>query len=212
MLRLLLREHPLETVLKNALQALKDGGIIAYPTESFYALGVNAHNEDAIRRLYEVKKRPADKPAPLIAGSREILRTLVKSIPPQAEGLMKNFWPGALTMVFDAAEGLPDVLTAGIGKVAVRIPGESFALSLAKSADFPITATSANHSGSPPAETADEVIKYFGEEIDLIIDAGKTSGGEPSTIINVTVMPFKVLREGRVKVQNCRGRIQLLGL
>ncbi len=201
MLRLLLQENPLESVLKNALQVLKNGGIIAYPTESFYALGVNTQNEDAVRRLYELKKRPADKPVPLIAGSREILKTLVKSIPPQAEFLMKEFWPGALTMVFDAAEGLPEGLTAGIGKVAVRIPGESFALSLAKAADFPITATSANHSGSSPAESADEVIKYFGETIDLIIDAGKTPGGKPSTIIDITVMPFKVLREGRVLVK-----------
>lgn len=201
MLRLLLRENLLESVLKNALHALKNNGVIAYPTESFYALGVDAQNEDAVRRLYELKKRPVDKPVPLIAGSREILKPLVKFIPPQAEFLMKEFWPGAVTMVFEAAEGLPDVLTAGIGKVAVRIPGESFALSLARAADFPITATSANHSGNSPAETADEVIKYFGEAIDLIIDAGKTPGGKPSTIIDITIAPFKVLREGRILVQ-----------
>ncbi len=201
MLRLLLRENLLESVLKNALQALKNGGIIAYPTESFYALGVNAQNEDAVRRLYELKKRPAEKPVPLIAGSREILKTLVKSIPSQAESLMKEFWPGAVTMVFDAAEGLPDVLTAGIGKVAIRIPGESFALSLATEADFPITATSANHSGSPPAESADEVIEFFADAVALVVDAGKTPGGKPSTIIDITVMPFKVLREGRVLVK-----------
>ncbi|MBI4710300.1 MAG: threonylcarbamoyl-AMP synthase [Nitrospirae bacterium] len=201
MLRLLLKENSLETVFKKALQALRDGGIIAYPTESFYALGVNAQKEEAVRRLYTLKKRPADKPVPLIIGGRAILKTLVKSIPPQAEGLMKNFWPGALTMVFDAAEGLPEGLTAGTGKMAVRIPGESFALSLAKAADFPITVTSANHSGSPPAENADEVIKYFADAVDLIIDAGKTPGGKPSTIIDVTVAPFKVLREGRVEVK-----------
>jgi len=201
MLRLSLYKNPVEEVTKMALQILKEGKIVAYPTESFYGLGVMATDENAVKRLYELKRRPAQKPMPLIVGSsRKTLKSIVKSIPHEAETLMGKFWPGALTIVFHAIDRLPDILSGGTGKVAVRIPGESFALHLANLAGFPITATSANPSGMPPAETPEEVINYFGEAVNLIIDGGKTPGGEPSTIVDVTVTPVKVLREGRVKV------------
>lgn len=200
MLRLSLYKNPVEEVTKMALQILKEGKIVAYPTESFYGLGVMATDENAVKRLYELKRRPVQKPMPLIVGSRKALKSIVKSIPHEAEILMGKFWPGALTIVFHAIDGLPEILSGGTGKVAVRIPGENFALCLANLAGFPITATSANPSGMPPAETPEEVINYFGEAVDLIINGGKTPGGEPSTIVDVTVTPVKVLREGKVKV------------
>ncbi|MBI4686182.1 MAG: threonylcarbamoyl-AMP synthase [Nitrospirae bacterium] len=202
MLKLTLNKNPLEEVIGKTLQILKDGRIVAYPTESFYALGVSAINEKAIKRLYELKKRPPKNPMPLIVGNTEVLHSIVKPIPLEAKDLMKRFWPGALTIVFDAADAIPEILTAGTGKVAVRIPGESFALHLAKAAKFPITATSANISGMPPADTAEDVINYFGDAIDLIIDAGKTPGGKPSTIIDATVSPVRVLRAGRVLLKD----------
>ncbi|MBI4653939.1 MAG: threonylcarbamoyl-AMP synthase [Nitrospirae bacterium] len=195
---LYLTEDACEEVITETLNVLKDGGIVAYPTESFYGLGVDAFNENAIKKLFDIKKRPPDKPVPIIVGSREILKSIVKSIPIEAEDLMERFWPGALTMVFEAIDGLPEILTAGTGKVAVRIPGSSFALRLAIAADFPITATSANLSGMPPAREFVEVINYFGEAIDLVVDGGKTPGEKPSTIVDVTATPIKVLREGKV--------------
>jgi len=196
--KLSLYENPLEKVLKKALEVLKGGGIVAYPTETFYGLAVVATNEEALRRLYELKNRPTEKAMPVIVGSREVLESIVKSIPLQAEVLIERFWPGPLTIVFDAIDGLSKILTGGTDKVAVRIPGESFALNLAMAADFPITATSANLSGMPPAEDATQVMNYLGEAIDLIIDGGKTPGGKPSTIVDVTVTPLKVLREGKI--------------
>lgn len=198
MLKLSLYEDPLEEVLKKALRVLREGGVMAYPTESFYGLGVAATNEKALRRIYELKKRAPEKAMPVIVGSREVLKSIVKSIPLEAEELMKRFWPGALTIVFDAIEGVSKILTGGSGKIAVRIPGESFALDLARAADFPITATSANLSGAPPAEDAASVINYFGDGIDLIVDGGRTPGGKPSTIIDVTLTPPAILREGRI--------------
>src|SRR3989304_8649573 len=102
---------------------------ITISSESFYALGVMAYDEAALRRLHQLKKRPVEKAMPLIVGSRDILNKIVKSVPAQAEELMKNYWPGPLTIIFDAKENLSMLLISGKGKIAVRIPGDSFALS-----------------------------------------------------------------------------------
>lgn len=198
MLKLSLYENPIEEVISEALQVLKKGGIVAYPTESFYGLGVIANDEAAVKKLYRLKKRPLEKAMPVIVGNNDVLKAIVKSIPPQAEKLMEKFWPGPLTMIFEAKDTLPQMLTGNKHRVAVRIPGNSFALYLARAANFPITATSANPSGKIPAQEPGEVIDYFGENIDLVVDGRKTPGGKPSTIIDVTVVPPIVLREGSV--------------
>jgi L-threonylcarbamoyladenylate synthase len=200
MLRLVFTKDIPEKVITESLKVLKNGGIVAYPTESFYALGVLATDERAIKKLYELKKRPSEKPLPIIVGDMDTLKSIVKYIPSQAEDLMKRFWPGPLTLIFEAQDNLPALLTGNTGKVAVRIPGDSFALYLARASKFPITATSANISARPPAERADEVINYFGDNVDLIIDAGKTPGGKPSTIVDVTVIPPRVLRKGIISL------------
>ncbi|MBI5027207.1 MAG: threonylcarbamoyl-AMP synthase [Nitrospirae bacterium] len=193
-----LKECGLDAAIEKAVDVLIKGGIIAYPTETFYGLGVRAMDKESLQRLIEIKGRPQDKPIPLIVGSLEVLKTIVEEIPLEAEKLIKEFWPGPLTIVFKAKLLLPDLLTARTGKIAVRIPGESFALFLSKKIDFPITATSANPSGARPPEVADEVSRYFGDKIDLIVDGGKTPIGKPSTIIDVTVKPWRLLREGAI--------------
>ena len=185
-------------ILSNAEDILRRGGIVAYATESFYALGVMATDADAVKRLFKLKKRPADKPLPLIVGSMDILKSIINEVPAGAEELMDTYWPGPLTLVFDAGEHVPALLTGGTGNVAVRIPGESTALFIAQRLKLPVTATSANLSGGRPAKTPEEIIDYFGDNIDLIIDAGISPGGKPSTIIDVTFMPVRILREGRV--------------
>ena len=191
-------ENNLAEVLKKAVAVINDGGIVAYPTETFYGLGVKFDNEASLRKLYELKKRPEEKPMPLIIGGRASLSMIAASMNEIAESLMDKFWPGPLTLLLKAKNDLSSYLTAGTGRVAVRIPGESFALHLAREAGFPITATSANPSGMPPAEDADTVIKYFGEGIDLVIDGGKTAGGLPSTIADVTEKKIKIVREGAI--------------
>ncbi len=198
MLTLPLKENNHSEVFTEALRILEGGGIVAYPTESFYALGVIAADEDAVKRLFELKKRPAEKPLPIIVGDMDILVSIVKKIPEHAEGLMEKFWPGPLTLIFEAADSIPGLLTGRTGKVAIRVPGKSAALYMAEAIKIPITATSANPSSLPPAEDPDAVMNYFGDKVDLIIDAGKAPGGKPSTIVDVTVSPFKILREGRI--------------
>lgn len=190
-----------EEIIRESLIILKKGGVIVYPTESFYALGVLATDKIAVRRVYELKKRPAEKPLPVIVGDMTTLESIVEAIPPQARPLMERFWPGPLTLIFAARSTLPDSLTGGTGKVAIRIPGEGIALHIARAAKCPITSTSANPSASPPAQKSTEVTDYFGDKIDLLIDIGETPGGRPSTIVDVTVVPPKVIREGAIHLK-----------
>ncbi|MEK6693037.1 MAG: L-threonylcarbamoyladenylate synthase [Nitrospirota bacterium] len=196
-MKILRIDDDLEMVLADAVKVLKSGGIIAYPTETFYALGVDAMDEVALKKLYKLKGRSQKKPLPVIIGDRKRLKTLIKRLPPQAERLIKRFWPGPLTIVFEASSDIPELLTAKTGKIAIRIPGEKIALRMVKKTGFPITSTSANPSGEPPATRPEKVMKYFGDRIVLLIDGGKTPGGKPSTIVDVTG-PMKILREGAV--------------
>jgi L-threonylcarbamoyladenylate synthase len=188
-----------DQVLQSAVDVLKNGGIIAYPTETFYGLGTRIDREDSLQRLYEIKQRAREKAMPLIIGNKGQLPSIAADISSSAIKLMERFWPGPLTMLFPAKKHLSEFITAGTNKVAVRIPGESFALHLAKCAGFPFTSTSANPSGMPPAQDAEAVIRYFGDKIELIIDCGPAPGGLPSTIVDVTTEDTKILREGAVK-------------
>ena len=184
-----------------AVGVLRAGGIVAYPTETFYGLGCRFDCEAALKRLYRLKGRPPEKAMPLIAG-KKTLRMVAKDINELSRGLMARFWPGPLTLLLTAKEGLSRRLVKR-GKVAVRTPGESFALRLAKKEAFPITATSANPSGMPPAKTAKKVVEYFGGHIDLLIDGGKTPGGLPSTVADATGKKAKILRQGAIRIRPC---------
>jgi L-threonylcarbamoyladenylate synthase len=193
-------ENNLKDVLRKAVDILNKGGIVAYPTETFYGIGVRFDSEPSLKKLYELKKRPEEKAMPLIIGGREMLSMVTESISTTAETLMDRFWPGPLTLILKAKRGLSKYLTANTGNIAVRIPGDSIALQLVREAVFPITTTSANISGKPPADNAETVLKYFGSKIDLIIDGGKTPGGLPSTIVDVTERKAKILRKGVISI------------
>jgi L-threonylcarbamoyladenylate synthase len=201
MILLALNTHRIDDAIRTAVDILNRGGIIAYPTETLYALGVRFDLPGSLKRLYEFKKRPREKAMPVIIGKRATLSELVspewlERIPPFAQSLMDRFWPGPLTLLFPAREGLSEYLTAHTDMIAVRMPGESFALLLAQHAGFPITATSANLSGTPPADSAEMVLRYFGKGIDLIIDGGHSPGGLPSTIVDVSGGKVTIVREG----------------
>jgi L-threonylcarbamoyladenylate synthase len=199
MLRIKVSELNMAQVLRHTVETVANGDIVAYPTETFYALGVKFNLADSLKNLYKIKQRPKDKAMPLIIGNKELLPLIAASVNNMALLLMDRFWPGPLTLILSAKENLSEYITAGTHKVAVRIPGESFALHLAKYANFPISATSANPSGIPPARDAETIIRYFGDRIDLIIDGGPTSGELPSTIVDVTEREMKILREGMIK-------------
>jgi len=194
-----LNEKNVTHALHRAVDVLMQGGIVAYPTETFYGLGVKFDIDDSLERLHDIKQRPRDKALPVIIGSRELLPALVSSINDTAEYLMKKFWPGPLTLILPAKDNLSHYITGGTCTVAVRIPGESFALRLAESAFFPVTATSANISGEPPAQDAETVLKYFGDSVNLVIDGGTAKGTLPSTIVDVTGENLHIVREGTIK-------------
>jgi L-threonylcarbamoyladenylate synthase len=199
MKRIDLRRHDEANAIAVALEVLRMGGIVAFPTETFYGLGAMAGSEEALSKLFALKDRSTDKAASLIVGTEEEAQRLAADIPPLAQKLMAAHWPGPLTLVLRAAEGLSGYITKE-GTVALRVPGDSFALHLARAAGFPITATSANPAGEPPAETADDVESYFGDSVNLLIDGGRAPGGKPSTIVDATGSVPRVLRQGVLNV------------
>jgi L-threonylcarbamoyladenylate synthase len=186
--------------LDDAVAILKDGGLVAFPTESFYGLGANALNPDAVGRVFDVKGRPESKPILALVASIAMAEQIAAAIPAGARDLMHRHWPGPLTLVLASAPGVPDALTAGTGTVGVRMPGHPIALALVEAAGFPITAPSANPSGEPPATTAVGVRRYFGGRVDLVLDGGTTAGGAGSTIADCTSWPPRILRRGPVEL------------
>jgi L-threonylcarbamoyladenylate synthase len=186
--------------LAEAASVLRGGGLVAFPTESFYGLGTAALAPDAVARVFEVKGRPESKPLLVLVGSLEDAVPLCGEIGEGARELMRRHWPGPLTLVLPAAAGVPTAVTAGTGTIGVRVPGHPVALGLVRAAGLAVTAPSANPSGEAPAETAAAVRGYFDGRIDLVLDGGPTSGGTGSTVADCTVWPPRILRQGPVRL------------
>jgi L-threonylcarbamoyladenylate synthase len=191
--------------VKRAASVIEGGGIVAFPTESFYGLGVEATNSSALERLFRVKKRDPALPILILISSIDELFKYAASVPPKALELGSRFWPGGLTIVLRASQDLPSVLTAGTGKIGIRISGHPLAHALTLALNIPVTGTSANISGKPPCTRADQVIECLGEQLDLILDGGTTEGTRPSSIIDVTRDPPLLIREGIITVEEIIG-------
>ncbi len=185
-----------------AVVVLKDGGVIAYPTETFYGLGADAFNETAVEKIFTLKGREFDNPVSVIVADESALHALVTEIPEAARVLMKRFWPGPLTIVFQAAPYVSSRLTAKTGKIGVRISSHPIAALLARELGAPLTATSANRSGRKETISAAGVKESLGDLPDMIIDSGETPGRPGSTIVDVTVFPSRILREGAIHIRD----------
>ncbi len=183
--------------LEEALKALSEGLVVAIPTETFYGLAVDFRNEAALRRLFALKRRPKEKPILLLLGDFSQLEQVVEEKTPLARKLMKAFWPGPLTLVLPAKPGLSPLLTAGTEKVAVRLSSHPVPQKLAAALGRPITGTSANLSGRPPARSAEEVEEEL-PGVDLILDAGLLPARAPSTIVDASGKSPRLLREGEI--------------
>jgi len=197
-------------VFEEAARVLRRGGVIAMPTETFYALGVSTSDEVAIRRVCAMKGRPQGKPILALIADRAQLTSLVDEVTSAATTLMERFWPGPLTLIFPASPLLPKVLTAGTGSVGVRQTAHTGLAALLRQVG-PLTGTSVNRSGEPPARTAEEVQTALGSELDLILDGGSTIGGLPSTIVD-TVGPIRLLREGPISRQQIETALSIAGM
>jgi len=197
--------HISKSSLREAGEVVRGGGVIAFPTETFYGLGVDPLNVPAVQRLYDLKGRsPQTSPILVLIRSRRELRALVSEITPAAERLMQACWPGPLTLVFRAAEAVPSVLTAETGTIGVRLSAYPDVQRVLEVIGGPLTGTSANRTGQPPATTADEVERAFGADVDLIVNGGPTPGGLPTTVVDTTVSPPRLIREGCVSHASLR--------
>ena len=197
--RLALEPDPSVAVLEAARDFLRRGGVLAMPTESYYALGACVFNHEAVHRVSTIKGQREDKPILILISDPTRLAQLVIDVPHAAQVLMDRFWPGPLTLVFQAAPHLPSELTRGTGTVGIRQPARPDLLTLLHYVG-PLTGTSANRTGHAPVRTAEQVHAELGGDVDLILDGGETPGGLPSTLADVTGS-VRVLRDGPVSRQ-----------
>jgi L-threonylcarbamoyladenylate synthase len=181
-----------------ALETMKAGGVVAYPTETFYGLGVDAFNENAIEKIYAIKKRDFSQPLSVLIPRQDSLSKYAREVSGLARKLTDRFWPGPLTLVVSATPCLPALLCSQTNRIAVRVSSHPIAQALTEGLGSPITATSANISGAPSPTTPEEVRGQLGNTIDLIIDGGQTAGNKPSTIVDVTQSPPQLIREGAI--------------
>ncbi|MFN3966138.1 MAG: L-threonylcarbamoyladenylate synthase [Endomicrobiia bacterium] len=194
-------EKPDIKKIKIASEAIKKGKLVAFPTETVYGLGTNAFNPEAVSKIFEVKGRPFNDPLIVHIAEKNYIFKLAKEIPEEAIKLIDKFWPGPLTLVLKKSKIVPDIVTAGLETVAIRMPKNKIALSLIKYARTPIVAPSANIFGKPSPTCAKHVVNDLDGKVDIILDGGKTEIGVESTVIDMTQKPFRILRPGGVTVE-----------
>lgn len=185
----------------SAAKALREGKLVAFPTETVYGLGANALDPQAVKRIFEVKGRPLDNPLIVHIAKVSQLSSLVKEIPAQAKTLMKAFWPGPLTLVLKKSESVPDEITAGLDTVAVRMPDNSIAIRLIEEAEVPVAAPSANLSGRPSPTAYHHVLEDLNGRIEYIINGGTCKIGVESTVLDITSGIPVILRPGGITLE-----------
>ncbi|MEK6698241.1 MAG: L-threonylcarbamoyladenylate synthase [Nitrospirota bacterium] len=191
--------HP-EIAFSRCREVLGSGGVIAYPTETFYGLGADPKNAAAVRKLFDIKGRQADQPLLLLIQDLSQVAEWAAVITPAAKKFMKQYWPGPLTLVFAARPEVLPELTAGTGKIGLRVPGSELTRRLLRDLGIALTGTSANRSGMKSPQTAEEAAAEIGDGADLILDGGRTPGGMPSTVVDVSEEPPHVIRKGTLAV------------
>jgi len=190
--------------LKLARRLLRQGEVVAFPTDTLYGVGVNAFERFAVRQLYKIKERPANKAIPVFIYQVDDLNQVAKNVPNQAWPLLQKFWPGALTVVLPKVEALPAEVTAGQETVAVRIPNHITSLELVIQLGRPLAVTSANISGQPAPSTAQAVAQQLAARIPLILDGGPTATAQASTIVDLSVSPPRLLRPGPISLETLK--------
>lgn len=205
----ILPAHAEDAIAKAAAIIIR-GGLVAFPTDTVYGVGTHGFLATAVHRLYTAKLRPLGKAIPLLLADAQDMAVVGRDIPPLAWHLAARFWPGALTLVVPRSPDLPDILCAGGETVALRVPNHPAALALIRAVGAPLAATSANLSGYPPATTADQVMQVIGDRVNLILDGGVSPGGVPSTVLDVTTTPPRLLREGALSLEELQSAWKML--
>ena len=185
-----------------AAKIVSEGGVIAFRTDTVYGLGVDPFNAAAVAKIRELKGREENKPILLLLSDASVADRFIAERSKAFEETAKRFWPGPLTIVGAAVSSLPAEITAGTGTVGVRVPADEAVRELVRVCGGALTATSANPSGREPARSAQEARDYFGDRVDLVIDGGEVGATEPSTVLDVTTTPPRVVREGAIRLQD----------
>lgn len=184
--------------IAQAAELIRNGGLVVFPTETVYGLGANSLDPDAVARIYKAKQRPFASPLIVHVADEGMARALTESWPAIAEALMKKFWPGPLTLVLKKAAIVPDIVTANLDSVGIRMPNHPLALALIRQAGVPIAAPSANRFTEISPTTAQHVIESLGDSVDLVLDGGPTRVGIESTVVSLRRNPPAVLRPGMI--------------
>ena len=190
-----------EDELQEVINVIKKGGIIAFPTDTVYGLACDCFNSEAIKKIFRIKERPAYKPINVLTDSVEKMYKVVDSINNKELELIGKYMPGDLTIILNKNEKVPSILTAGIDTIGVRIPNNAIALKILESSKNPLAVTSANKSGKSSGLEVADFINTFKDDIDIIIDGGKTPTVVASTIIKVVDGKIKVLRQGNINIE-----------
>ena len=184
--------------IEQAARIICAGGVVAMPTDTLYGLAADPFRADAVARVFAVKGRHAERALPLIAADTAQVEQLIGELPPMAVALAARFWPGPLTLLLAAPAALAPDVAGGTGRVGVRVPAHETARALCRACGTVLTATSANVSGDPASADPDEVERTIGERVDVLLDAGRTAGGRPSTVVDATGAAPRLVRAGAV--------------
>lgn len=189
-----------ETKIEEIAKAIKEGKLIIFPTDTVYGIGTNAYNEEACKKIYEIKGRPSCKPLIILISDTSMIEDLVENISPKEQKIIEKFWPGPLTIKFKKRKGiLPDIISAGDEYVRIRLIKNGLIYKIIEKAEVPVVAPSANISGHPTGIKIDNIIKELGGKVDYILDCGDYKSDEPSTIVQVEDEKIVVIREGKIK-------------
>ena len=190
--------EPDPQVINAAVEVLKRGGLVAFPTTGLYGLGADALNPRAVERVFRIKQRDPDKPILVLIKDVSALKGIAIHVPEYASRLMAAFWPGSLTIILEARSMFPEVLNGGTGKIGIRVPKHPVARALVSAFDGPVTGTSANLSGKEGCSSVADLSPDLVQHLDLVLDAGQLKGGVGSTVVDATTDTPVVVREGAV--------------
>ncbi len=200
---MLSEKAPDENVIKEAGKVIRDGGLVAFPTETVYGLGANALDREAVAKIFEAKGRPQDNPLIIHVGDYNI-NPYVKNIPTVAKKIMNKFWPGPITIILEKTDLIPEVTSANLSTVGVRMPQNSIAVNLIKASGVPIAAPSANISGRPSPTDMESCVEDLEGKVDYILGGENSIVGVESTIVDCTVSPICILRPGAITLEMLR--------
>ncbi len=196
-------------IIQDIALTFQQGGVAVYPTDTFYGLGADCFSREALSRIYEIKGRPHAKALLVLVSDAAMVRQLAGEIPPALDRLSEGFWPGPMTVILKAAPSLPAELIGPGRTIGIRLPALGWLRELVRVAGFPVVATSANISGAREIDSGEAAVREFSEKVDLIVDGGKTAGGRPSTVVDLTSGHPVLRREGAIPKEKIQKVIEL---